>query len=69
MSDAIPTVEEPDDQTARHEIKCVLEAGRVAEIESWIALHSAAFRRAYADSISGGAEPQRVFEGTFKRTD
>ena len=49
MSDAIPTVEKLADQTARHEIKCVLEAGQAAAVESWIALHPAAFRRAYAD--------------------
>ena len=49
MSDAIPTVEKLADQTARHEIKCVLEAGQAAAVEGWIALHPAAFRRAYAD--------------------
>jgi len=52
MSDAIPAVEEVEavkDQTARHEIKCVLEADQVARVESWIRLHSAAFRRAYPD--------------------
>ncbi len=36
---------------ARHEIKCIVEAGRASVVERWLALHPAAFREAFPERL------------------
>lgn len=36
---------------ARHEIKCIVEAGRAGVVERWVALHPAAFSEAFPERL------------------